>query len=651
MQRSHLSRYTVSQQRDINLVRLYLQVTTLADITDVNRLSAISLSALDGIRSDTWANNPLWPRQETPIPSQRRLWKRYIKSLYLRYIPYWKYPPTTTHGITPTLMSNSDVGLTAPISFSTLSEYVRTLPSTQRRLLADLKQESTDLQVWRAFRSRAKLYIASDGGLDGVQGTHDWVLSTKTHVLFKCSGPVDGNLATASSTRSELAGCVSSLLLVTIIARMWGVRHRSSFCWITDSRAAISRVQRYSRRGSRATKMPNDVDLLSLISILLTELRRPFKPEWVRGHQDSLQSNERLPFKARLNIDADFLATRYRKHGRLRSSPRVDHQYGQQVSILIQSTPLTSQFDSCIRFHVNGYHLRQYMQQQHSWDDASWDNIDFALFGQHFKRLRQTQQLTHTKRVHGQLPIGTRRYQQARVQEPHLKLCPCCKTHVESSDHLLRCKENPVYSSSLTQLRRELVTRDTHPFRYLIMEGIEHWLNDTPFAPQILQYPCHLHDHIQAALEAQSRIGWEEALSGFLSTHWSSLSSCDMYVPASTDTDLGAKRMRACISSIYEHSQRTWIARNEVLHSHEDAQLSNIRYAETAEIRALHQQPHLLQAGDRHYCERSLARLLNGPPSTRRRWLRRVRKSMDEHRRDGGRQSLITNYFARANLD
>jgi hypothetical protein len=72
--------------------------------------------------------------------------------------------------------------------------------------------------------------------------------------------------------------------------------------------------------------MPNDVDLLSLISILLTELRRPFKPEWVRGHQDSLQSYESLPFKARLNIDADFLATRYRKRGRLRSSPLLYHQ-------------------------------------------------------------------------------------------------------------------------------------------------------------------------------------------------------------------------------------------------------------------------------------------------------------------------------------
>ena len=648
MQRSHLSRYTVSQQRDINLVRLHLQVTTLAEITDTNRPTAISLSALDGVRSSTWENNPLWPRQEVPTPHQRRLWKRYIKSSYLRYVPYWKIPPTPQHaGTGKTRQSKSDAAPLAPTSFSSLSEYVNTLPKTQRRLLADLDQQVTDLQVWRAFRSKAKLYIASDGGLDGVQGTHGWVLSTKTQVLFKCSGPVDGPFATASSTRSELAGCASSLLLVTIIARMWGVRHRSSFIWLTDSRAAISRIQRYSRRGRKVTKMPNDVDLLSLIATLLTELRRPFKPEWVRGHQDSLQSYERLPFKARLNIDADFLATRYRKRGRYRSSPRVDHQHGQQVSILIQGIPLTSHFDSCIRFHINGYHIRQYMQQRHAWSDATWEDIDFALFGQHFKRLRQNHQITHMKRVHGQLPIGRRRYQQARVQDPNLKLCPCCKTHEESADHLLRCRENPAFSSSMKQLRREMVTGDAHPFRYILMEGIERWSNNQTFSPQISQFPRHLHDHIEAALEAQLCIGWEEALSGFLSKQWSTLSSLEMYHSNHTDVALGMNRMRVCISSIYAHSQRMWIARNGVLHSNDDEQQLTIRSVEAAEIRSLYRKPHLLREGDRHYCERSLDRLLNGPPSTRRRWLRRVRKSMDEQRRDGGRQSLITNYFGR----
>ena len=597
--------------------------------------------AIDGLRADTWEPNQLWPRQDQPTPFQRRLWKRYLRSSYLRYIPYWKRPPLQTKPQTPT---QSEPILYPLTTSQTIHDYVRSLPKSQRRLLAELQQQATDRQVWRAFRSKAKLYIASDGGLDGNLGTHGWVLASKKHVLFRCSGPVDGD--TATSTRSELAGCVSSLLIIHAIARMWGIRHRCSFYWLTDSRSAISRIQRNARRtSSKATKMPNDADLISLARTLLSEIRRPFTPVWIKGHQDSLQSYEQLPFQARLNIDADFLATRYRKRGRLRSSKYSDHQYGQQVSILINGVRITGQFDTNIRFHVNGYHLRQYMQTKHAWNDSTWNNIDFHLFGQHFKRLRPNHQVTHMKRVHGQLPLGVRRYQQARVKAPALKLCPCCKNHDESADHLLRCTHNPVFASSVRQLRKDIITEDSHPVRYLIAEGLEHWLYSKHFTPRTDQYPEFLQEPIRAALLAQQSIGWEEALSGFLSKNWGHVATRDMYNEKEMDKSKGQERIRGCISAIYAHTHRMWISRNEALHSNDEDQLRDIRSTENAEIRDLHQKPHLLRAGDRHYCERSLEKLLKGPQSTRRRWLRRVRKSMEEHRSDGGQQALITSYL------
>ena len=47
MQPCHLARYTVSQQRDINLVRIYLQVNTLADMSDSNSPNSITTSMLN----------------------------------------------------------------------------------------------------------------------------------------------------------------------------------------------------------------------------------------------------------------------------------------------------------------------------------------------------------------------------------------------------------------------------------------------------------------------------------------------------------------------------------------------------------------------------------------------------------------------------
>ena len=189
-------------------------------------------------------------------------------------------------------------------------------------------------------------------------------MATKSIVLFECSGPVDGY--TQTSTRSELAGGASSILLITsILARMWGIRHRCSFRWLTDSKAAISRFLRYAPRQSRKAKMPDDSDLLALIRGCLTELRRPVIPQRIKGHQDSLKTYNNLPYKVRLNVDADFLATRYQHRGRLFSSKTTDHQDEQSVSILLNGTPITSNYDSTIRYHINGYHLRQYMQEKH----------------------------------------------------------------------------------------------------------------------------------------------------------------------------------------------------------------------------------------------------------------------------------------------
>jgi hypothetical protein len=250
------------------------------------------------------------------------------------------------------------------------------------------------------------------------------------------------------------------------------------------------------------------------------------------------------------------------------------------------------------------------------------------------------------KRVHGQLPIGNRRYDQSRTKDPTLKLCPCCKTSEETTDHLLRCETNPAHLMSLRQLRRDIVTGDTHPIRYLLVEGIEHWTHSSQkFTPVLSQYPLHLQETIGKALESQDRIGWREAASGFLSRHWSLLASCDMHVPGKLAMSDGAKRMRTCISAIYDHATRIWKARNGVLHSKDDDEQYHIRSKEVAEIKVLYQNPHLLRACDRHLLDRSLDSIIHGSPSLQRRWLRKVRRSIAENELDGGRQSLITQYF------
>ena len=93
MQPHHLRRYTPSQQMDLNLVRIYLQVTILSDMSDPPaRPNTIGLDFLDARRPQHWTYDSRWTCQETPSLSRRRLWERYLKSVYLRFVPFWKNP-------------------------------------------------------------------------------------------------------------------------------------------------------------------------------------------------------------------------------------------------------------------------------------------------------------------------------------------------------------------------------------------------------------------------------------------------------------------------------------------------------------------------------------------------------------------------------
>lgn len=649
MQSQHLSRYTPRQQHDLNLVRIYLQVSTLADMTDADQPNRIQLPYLEGQRPREWEETMTWPRQSTPSHSQRRLWKRFIESSYLRYIPYWKQNPLYTASRTRSTFRES---MEAPPQTETcatkmpLLEYLKTLPRTQRRLVGDVVQVADDVQVWRAFRSKERLFFATDGGLLGTHGTFGWVLTSSKHILFTCGGPVDGPRDTANSTRCELSGIASALLVIASISRNWGLPHRCTFRCITDSRAALSKIHKQIRRRHVDHRQPYDSDLLLLIRSLLIEIRRIVAFKWVKGHQDAIKSYDSLPRSVKLNIDADFIATRYRERGKLKSTPKVDHCLAQRVSISILGSRLTSQYDSCIRYHINGYHLKQYMQARKDWNDDTWNTIDFGMFGRHCRRLSTSHRAFNMKLVHNQLPLGFQRHQRSTSKDDSLKKCPCCGMADEDEHHLFRCTENPFQTTGITQLRRDTVS-GPHPLRKLLTEGITHWVNtgSSNFQVCIPDYPSHMREAVRTITAEQAAIGWENAIKGFLSKSWMDIASME-YGHTNKSITEGERRMRRCMDALFKFSRGIWKSRNSVLHESEEAVNQRMRSATADTIIYLHSQADQICHEDRYLCELPLDKILRSSPSTQRRWLKRMQDSKILHTRRGERQTLITSLFS-----
>lgn len=406
---------------------------------------------------------------------------------------------------------------------------------------------------------------------------------------------------------------------------------------------------RHTHHDHHHRKQPDDLDLMTIIITNTKDIKRKIKISWIKGHQDANISYDRLPLRARLNVDADFLATRYRQHGKLIPNEQTDHQPEQQMSLSINGTRIQSQFDACIRFHVNGYHLRQYMQSKNRWTNSTWDEIDFESFGAHFKSLTPSQQTSHMKHVHDQQPLGKRLNRLAPIPDPTLAQCPCCKHPLEDQHHLLTCKQNPDAISAIATLQKTMLPADDiHPLRYLFAEAIQHWIDDLdhPYQPATHFYPPHLHDPIRTAIDSQARIGWSHLLTGLISKEWSILASLDIHTNTKPDTTKGAHRIRKCLAAIHTFTRQLWLSRNSVLHANtEAATIATTRTAEHIEVSYYHQRPHLLRFDDRHLCDRSLQQLLTGSSTTRRRWLRLAKSSVTSHTQDGARQTMIHSFF------
>jgi hypothetical protein len=305
MQPDLLKGYTATQQLNINRVRLYLQVTTLSDMTDDKGI-CIQPHYLRGDRPTNFQASHYWPRQPHITTSQQRLWRRFLTANFIRYGTKW----IDRIG---NLKKQANINLNNPTEHPDLATYLKSLPGWYQRLLYIFRQVETDLAIWKEFRSKKKVTIVSDGGLAEGIGTFGWKLvGSKNQTLFAGAGPIDGPHEIGSSTRSELGGLAAPLFLVVALARFWGLKHKCRYRWIVDSKAAISQVKVTTRVSHQLRRAPDNSDYLMVIRSLRRELGKPIETIWVKGHQDNDTPYEALSTSAKHNVDVDSLATWYR---------------------------------------------------------------------------------------------------------------------------------------------------------------------------------------------------------------------------------------------------------------------------------------------------------------------------------------------------
>lgn len=666
MESEALRRYTPVQQRDINLVRLHLQVLTLSDLSTPDGYNIWEVY-LSGKRKAGQKLRTHWPRQTDPTSAQRRLWRKFISSSYLRYGTKWRSPLGSSlpqkrplHQEIPSIVSLPQ--LHRGNESASLHEYIARLPRWHTRLLSQWKQESTDLQVWRAFRSRQRITIASDGGLRHRLGTHGWkIVAQSGSTLFSGSGPIDGPLDISHSARSELGGLTAPLLLVLSLAKYWGLHHRCRYRWLTDSKAAISKVNVITKPNYFHRRYPDDVDYVTAIKELHGALRgRKLRPTWIKGHQDETHSYDELSPDARLNVDVDELASAHFLTGTgTRPTPRIMHLQEHKVTIAINGVIYPTRIDEQIRYHINGSYIKEQIQRQQGWNETTWNKIDFTAFGRHFKTLSNPKRVQHMKFVHNLQPIGANQERIIRHQDDSMFKCPCCRAHDETQQHLLLCACNPARAKAIKALQTASKKSDGTKFSQVLGDILQQWLTRPDHTPSLETrinpflryeyYPQEYVDLIHTALAEQKEIGWLNMFRGFLTEKWHQVASSHFGPDDKPDEIInrndGANRVHRMIKIIYTFTHDIWHGRNEALHGiHNDKETQRLSALDT-EITQYHSEPSLVLTDDKFYCETSLQRLLSSSTANKRRWLLRVKASRGRKAALHTQQPRITKFF------
>ena len=136
--------YATREQSEINLVRMYLQIITLSDMSLSDRNSACTHHLQGARRPNQQLRQKAWPRQDRPSALQLRLWHKYISSNFMRNSNKWKQ----ALGLSiPRATPRIDNALHHP----TLQHHIKSLPLWYNHLLHDHQQTSTDIAVWHAI--------------------------------------------------------------------------------------------------------------------------------------------------------------------------------------------------------------------------------------------------------------------------------------------------------------------------------------------------------------------------------------------------------------------------------------------------------------------------------------------------------------------
>ena len=384
----------------------------------------------------------------------------------------------------------------------------------------------------------------------------------------------------STSYRSELEGISDTIDILS------EVNHDESIEQFVDNETAVHNINRQFTNPSQM--LSAEADLLLHCHHKKAKLRAPLNLGWIKAHQDDQTKEEdRLP-EVQMNCDLDGEAKEERTDGAI----QYDKPYeGSGAMLIINNKWVTSKYAlqiqeaSTLKAHQDFFLDKYPNKSLDDYHSIYWRGIGIAR-----KQLTLKEDITVTKFMNGWLNTGRQKGLFGDVSE-----CPACGWHEETQLHMYECTQ-----SAATEARNNAIKLMTTYYHEKQVPALVY----VPFIKMIrnicdvnLDEAIHQQQPptVQAAIQAQQKLGGEFMLRGYLVPEWlEAIKQYDKDKPEQRLTHLYLGLWRTLLATVWEQ-------RNKTAHNDDNIVTKIERQQFTRELLEWKREKHTRLSATQHY--------------------------------------------------
>jgi hypothetical protein len=678
--------FSTNELAHINRCRMYLQVTTLADITNGN-----GTMIRQGVQKGqmTSHNQPYykWPRQTRPGMASWRLWRKALKKCFMREIRLhlkpdmhlgswtdgeqegwtwfllqrtqklfqrrenrWRVYKRRGRGRMGThspfiymndALSKPDTTIRCTVYYDTEGQLrvsgtgregaTRDYTTSTEQTITNQNSVHGNIEnIIQAIRDgNAKL--VSDGSYvkDRSIGSAGWIVEgNEIGNQIRGQQETPGPKNCQCSHRSEMWGILGLVMTVNSLCQTYQITE-GTVTAKCDGEGTIKILQWLHGIINNSRK---HFDIISALQQAIEASPVTWNFSHLKGHQDKYVSFSQLDRWAQLNVKADILAkqeiTRILHNGD-RQGDTLPIPFNQcrlyWTDAQDRVEPISSHLSDTLVKLIQTGKIKTYWEKKRKIGQRASESIDWEVLQKSAKNYPRIKWLS--KFATGICGVGI--MLKLWKHQSHSS-CPRCGIAKETTEHVIVCPSPPattIWQDSINKLKTWMVDNDCEPhMTQIICSSLKAWRNGLQ-----LPYPStDVPNIVRAAMVEQDNIGWYNFITGFISSKWRVIQQAHL-------KELGS--MKSAILWISRFQKRIWEIpwvlwqhRNEFLHN--DG--ATLHFQETAAInRSIREEYDIggnnLPATHQHLFHDNVDELLRKNITTKQIWLMSVWSARDHH--------------------